>query len=109
MVLKKKDQQAIDEFRKRVSRLLGNDLVRLALFGSKLTGKDTPESDIDVLVLVNDTAMELKYQILDIAFEINLNHGVYISPRIIAMSTFDDPVWSLTPFLKELRDNGLTL
>lgn len=104
-----KDQKAVDDFRKRLLLLLGSHLVQLALFGSKASGKDTPESDIDMLVLVKDVAMNFKNRILDLAFDVNLKHNVYISPRIISLSTFNDPVWSETPFIRGLKESGLSL
>lgn len=107
--LKRKDARAVGSFRRRVMEALGDDLVGLSLFGSKLTGDDTPESDIDILVLVKDEAMLAKDEVFDIAFDVNLEHGVYISPRVIRNSIFHDPVWSQTPFLRNLKENGRTL
>jgi hypothetical protein len=42
-------------------------------------------------------------EVLDIAFETNLKHEVYISPRVIDRATLTDPVWRITPFLKRLQ------
>ncbi|MBI4610965.1 MAG: hypothetical protein HY726_18390 [Candidatus Rokubacteria bacterium] len=40
--------------------------------------------------------MKIEDQILDIAFEVNLAHEVYISPRVIGRATLADPVWKMT-------------
>ena len=103
------DRQAIAEFSGLVSKLLGNQLLRLALFGSKLEGKDTPGSDIDLLILVKDQAWALRDSIFDLAFQVNLKHGVYLSPRIVKESTYAHPVWSETPFLRKLKENTLSV
>jgi predicted nucleotidyltransferase len=50
--LKSKDAVALDEFVQRVRAVLGNNLVKVKLFGSKATGKDQSGSDIGVLVAV---------------------------------------------------------
>lgn len=105
--MEQKDTSAVQEFRDKVSKLLGQRLVRLALFGSKLDGRDTPESDIDLLVLVEDSAFEFRDKILDLAFEVNLKHGVYLSPRILSLATYNHPVWRLTPFLTQLRERSV--
>jgi len=107
--LNPKDRRAIENFRHQVVRLLGDNLLQIALFGSKATGQDTQDSDIDILILVKHLEVNLKNQILDIAFDINLKHEVYISPRMIAFSTFNDPVWSKTPFIRGLRALSLPL
>ena len=66
--------------------LLRDNLVEVKLFGSKATGKDQPESDIDVLVAVETGGVEVEDEILDIAFDTNLKHEVYISPRVYCHS-----------------------
>ena len=107
--LSTKEKLALAEFRGRVFRLLGNELKKMALFGSKATGHATFESDIDVLVLIKDSALRKRGAILDQAFEVNLKHGVYISPRIVGLATFNHPVWRMTPFLRKLRKEGIPL
>ena len=95
-----KDAEALEEFTSRVRSALGVGLVELKLFGSKATGRDEVESDIDVLVVVDGTRAELEDRVLDIAFDVNLAHDVYISPLMIDRSIFDHPVWRITPFLQ---------
>lgn len=107
--LDKKDLTAIKEFHKIISKKLGNNLLRVAIFGSKITGKATPESDIDLFVLVNRSDARLRNGVLDVAYEINLKHMVYISPRVIDRETFNNPVWSATPFLRGLKQQSVSL
>jgi predicted nucleotidyltransferase len=107
--LKSKDAAAIDEFVRRLRAALGNNLIEVKLFGSKATGKDQPESDIDVLVAVEKGGVEIEDEVLDIAFETNLKHEVYISPRVIDRATLADPVWRITPFLKAIAEEGIPL
>ncbi len=107
--LKRKDANAVREFARKVRAALGGQLVALKLFGSKATGQDAPDSDIDVLVVVREGSVKIEDQVLDIAFEVNLAHDVYISPRVIARATLEDPVWKMTPFLQELAKEGVPL
>ena len=107
--LKSQDAAAIEEFVGRLRALLGSNLVEVKLFGSKATGKDQPGSDIDVLVSVEKGGIEVEDEVLDIAFDTNLKHEVYISPRVIDRATLADPVWRITPFLKAIAEEGITL
>lgn len=107
--LAEKDRNAVLEFTNRVKKLVRDNLVSVALFGSKITGNDTPESDIDILVLVNKLSSEEKNAILDLAFEVNLKNDVYISPRIISRDIFEHPVWKLTPFIISLKTKGVSV
>ena|SRR5438552_3536465 len=107
--LKSKDAAAIEEFVERLRAVLGSNLAEVKLFGSKATGKDQPESDIDVLVAVEKGGVEVEDEVLDIAFDTNLKHEVYISPRVIDRAILVDPVWSITPFLKAVAKEGIPL
>ena len=96
--LKSKDAAALEEFLQGLRSAVGKNLLEAKLFGSKATGKDQQDSDIDVLVVVNQNGVEIEDQVLDIAFGVNVKHDVYISPRVIDRSILSDPVWSITPF-----------
>ena len=107
--LKSKDAAAIEEFVRRLRTVLGKNVVEIKLFGSKATGKDQADSDIDVLVAVDRGGARVEDEVLDVAFETNLKHDVYISPRVIDRATLADPVWSITPFLKAIAKEGVPL
>ncbi len=107
--LKRKDGEALRDFVDRVRATLGNRIAALKLFGSKATGRDVADSDIDVLVVVNEASAAVEDWILDIAFDVNLAHDVYISPRVIERTVFDDPVWRITPFIQTLEREGIPL
>lgn len=98
--LRPADADAVAEFVGRVRRALGTDVLDLRLFGSKATGQDVPESDIDILVVVQDARVEVEDRILAIAFDVNLVHEVYISPRVVSQAMVEHPVWKITPFLR---------
>ncbi len=103
------DQAALEAFARAVRGALGNALVDLKLFGSKATGHAAPDSDLDVLVLVEDASLDTEDRVIDIAYDVNLAHDVYISPRVVARATLDDPVWKLTPFVQVLARTGIPL
>ena len=107
--LKPKDAAAIGEFVGRLRAVLGSNLIEVKLFGSKATGRDQPESDIDILVSVEKGGIEVEDGVLDIAFDTNIKHEVYISPRVIDRATLADPVWRITPFLKAIAEEGIPL
>jgi len=107
--LKSKDAAALEEFLRSLRLALGKNLLEAKLFGSKATGKDQPDSDIDVLVVVNRNGVETEDRVLGIAFDVNLERDVYTSPRVIDRSILADPVWSITPFLQAIAKEGISL
>jgi predicted nucleotidyltransferase len=107
--LKPKDAAATKEFVRQVRARLQTHVLDLKLFGSKATGRDVEDSDIDVLVVVDHKTPELEDQILDIAFDVNVAHDLYISPRVIGKAILDDPVWQMTAFLRHIVAEGVPL
>lgn len=107
--LKAQDANALRDFAQEVRALLGPQLIELKLFGSKVRGEDLPNSDIDVAVIVKESSPKLRDQVLDAAFEVNLAHDVYISPRVIGQAVLEDPVWRITPFLEAVEKEGVLL
>ncbi|MBI2455513.1 MAG: hypothetical protein HYV46_05180 [candidate division NC10 bacterium] len=107
--LEPREARALEEFVRKVRVRLGENLVTLKLFGSKATGRGAADSDIEVLVAVNGAGAAVEDQVLDVAFEVNVAHEVYISPRVVAMATLEDPVWRITPFLQAIQREGIPL
>jgi len=100
---------ALQEFASAVRDHLGPRLIALKLFGSRVRGDAAPESDLDVLVAVEEASSALENEILDLAFQVNLAHDVYISPRVIARQVFEDPVWGSIPFIRTIEAEGAPL
>ncbi len=99
------------EFVKRLRLGLSTNVVDVRLFGSEARGDSTPESDIDVLVVVQPESERaaLEDRAIDIAFDVNLEFGVYISPRVITQGILNDPVWGETPFIKNIAGESIPL
>lgn len=108
-LLELREVRALDEFARKVRERLGENLITLKLFGSKATGRSAADSDLDVLVAVHLAGGKVEEQVLDVAFDVNVAHEVYISPRVIARATLEDPVWRLTPFLRAVEREGVPL
>ncbi len=109
--LDRRRQAAIADFVTRTRAALGDHIVDLRLFGSVARENARPDSDIDILVVVKPSAERgrLERQTVDIAFDVNLEHDLYISPRVLASEMLDDPVWGQTPFLKAVRREGVPI
>ena len=102
---------ALAEFVERLRHALSENIVDVRLFGSEARGEATPESDIDVLVVVQPDAARvgLEDRIIDIAFDVNLLFGVYISPRVVTPGILNHPVWRETPFIKSVARESIPL
>lgn len=104
-------QLALTEFVKQLRHKLSGHIVDVRLFGSEARGAATPESDIDVLVVVQPESerVPLEDRAIDIAFDVNLEFGVYISPRVVTPGILNDPVWRETPFIRNVAAESIPL
>jgi len=107
--LKPQEARALEEFVRKVRERLGENLVALKLFGSNATGRGAADSDLDVLVAVCVSDGKVEDQVLDVAFEVNVAHEVYISPRVISTTILEDRMWRITPFLQAIEREGIPL
>lgn len=84
-------RDAVDEF---VDRIRGSDISsirRVLLFGSVARASQSVDSDIDVLVIVENTAdvASVEDAIRDVAYDIMLDSGLVFSIHAVTEQTLD--------------------
>jgi len=77
------EQAAVQTFLQRLHQHCGQTLQQTVLFGSKARGDSAPDSDIDILIVVNEESWPLRDAISTIAARVSLEYGVLIGPRVI--------------------------
>ena len=81
------------------------------LYGSEARGDARPDSDIDLLILLDDTpkvSPEREHEIFGFLYDIELETGVFISPLILARQQWEERPFE-TPFSINVRNEGITL
>ncbi len=70
----------------------GEKLQQLILFGSYARGTQNKESDIDLLLVLNDMTSykEESDKIFDFKYDLSLKSGIYISIHITTQKRFDN-------------------
>ena len=101
----------IYKFAQTIQLLLGSDLYAIILYGSYARGDYNNNSDVDIMILVALPETEIKKienDIYDVAFEIEINMGINISPVIKNRKQFEYWVDTL-PYYRNVRDEGITI
>jgi len=93
-------RKAFDKFLERTEEELGDKVDQIVLFGSVARKEETEDSDIDVLVVVEDKS--LKNRVFDISYGIMLETDIYISPKVVDIEEFEQ--MQDTSFMREIEE-----
>ena len=88
-ILSPQEQIAVRTFLHGLGMELGDQLQQTVLFGSKARKDDDPDSDIDILIVVNKENRTLRNAISNIGSRVSLEYDVLIGPFIIAQDRWE--------------------
>lgn len=103
--LKSNEEAAIRSLKEELSKRF--NLIALRLFGSKARGEETPESDIVIMIEVDESNPDIESQIDDIIFRINLENDTFISATIFSKRELEEGPMSESPIYKVIRKEGV--
>lgn len=101
----------INEFIGKVREVLGNRVKKVILYGSYARGDYNQNSDIDIMILTDFDSKEIeKYRdvVSDIAYDIELEKGVTISPVIKNIDNYNARV-KVVPFYMNVNKEGVVI
>ena len=104
-------QSIVYKFAQTMKVLFGGHLNKVIVYGSYARGDYKKNSDVDIMILVDLSETEIKKfenRVYDVAFEIEMDTGVNISPVIKNREQFE--YWEDTlPYYKNVRKEGVTI
>ncbi|TEU21900.1 MAG: nucleotidyltransferase domain-containing protein [Anaerolineales bacterium] len=103
------EQAALEDFLNAVRGSLGSEVVDVQLFGSKARGDATPESDVDVLVVLRQDEPKLIDALYDLLLDVCLSHNVYISLKVFSETEYERLNHPRTPFMQSVAREGVAL
>ena len=107
LALKKNEEKAIRILKEVLSERF--NIIDLRIFGSKVRGEDTLESDIDVMIEIDESNPDIRSQIYDIVFDINLANDTFISTTIFSRKEIEDGPMSESPIYKVIQREGVSI
>jgi predicted nucleotidyltransferase len=104
-------QIILNQLIKRVQPVFGAKLKKVVLFGSYARGDYDAESDVDLMLMINEDEQQLRkyrYQVLDIYTDINLKYDVLISGILQDYNKFNKYL-NVLPFYDAVNKEGVVV
>jgi predicted nucleotidyltransferase len=100
-----------EKLKKRLLSEIPNKILKIIIFGSYARGNETPDSDLDILIIVTEKSKELEKLIFDIAYEIMWE---YDFTPLISLEIMAEKHWQLlqkkdTSLYKNIKKEGISL
>lgn len=103
------ERTAIGRFCETVKSRLGESVVSISVFGSKVRGDYKATSDIDVLVIVKDRSLRVMDQIAEITSDLNIEYDISIAPVVFSEPEYDMNAKMASPFSLAVHEEGVLL
>ncbi|NUM63547.1 MAG: nucleotidyltransferase domain-containing protein [Ignavibacteriaceae bacterium] len=97
------------EIKARIKEALGEEVIKIILFGSYARGENHEESDVDILVLVNDDDLrKYRKERIKIITGFLKSHDILLSIRIVKNDNFMK-YREVIPFYRNIVAEGIAL
>jgi len=104
--LREKDLNAICKLKKKLLDRFPR--TQVILYGSKIRGDDEKFSDIEILILLDEEIdAELEKQVLDIAYDIELEFDVVFGVMIKSKGFWDSSLAKIMPLHQNIGKEGV--
>ena len=105
IMLKESERKALSALKQALMEKVR--LVDFRLFGSRARGDASPESDIDVMIEVEEYTPAVESLIDDTLFEINLSYDCFISAVIFSRKELEEGPLDASPLYKAVEKEGI--
>jgi len=100
---------AVRAYAGEVVKRFGSNVRGIYLFGSRARGDHSPDSDADVAIVLRDfdeRPIELKLDLVDLAYDFTLRAGIHISPWPFRARDWDS---GTSPLVTNARGDAVSI
>jgi uncharacterized protein len=105
--MKLNERAALLKLKREIEKTM--NLVDYRVFGSKARSEESPESDIDVMIEVENYTPKAEVLIDELVFEINLNHDCLISALIFGSKELHEGPLRESPIYRSISREGIRI
>ncbi len=103
------EKNIVEEFKRQAEQRFPGELIRVVLFGSKVRGDATRESDVDVLVVIHSEGWRLGDEIRSLGYALELEHGVVLSIQVMSERHYEELRLCGSQFFKAVEREGVSV
>ena len=81
----------------------------LKIYGSKARGTDVQDSDLDIMIVLEENTPRIESQIDDLIFDINLKHDCFITALYFSRKELEAGSLAESPIYKKILQEGISL
>lgn len=85
------------------------NLLEFMVYGSKVSDTDTVESDIDLMIELEEEISNARWDIYKIVADVNIDYGCVISPVLFSRKDIEDGPLGESPIYKRIAEEGVTI
>lgn len=106
--MNKEIMHLVEEVKRHSIKTYGSKIKQVIVYGSYVRGEENKESDVDVLVIVDDSLnpFDVRKSLSDFVFNVLLEKGELISVMAIPEGFFQS---YNTPFLLNVKEEGMVV
>lgn len=87
----------------------GDFVQRVVVYGSRARGEGGPDSDLDLLVVVRDGDWRLRFELLDLAGDLDQDHVVLPSVQVFTEEEWADMHRSESVYREAVERDGIAV
>lgn len=107
--LRRNERTGVLDFMTRLREKFNDRIQQFVLYGSRARGEGDDESDLDVLVVVNDADWRFHDQVVLEAYESSQAHSALISALVMSEQDYQWHEAHHTPLYQNLERDGISL
>ena len=107
--LNETEKKIIDAFVKELRERLGDEIVSIRLFGSKVRGDFYQDSDIDIFILIKKKTPDVRDKLAEITTNYDIEFGLPLSPVLYDLFEYQKNKELGSFFFENVEKEGIPL
>jgi len=107
--LSRAERRVVRSFAEELRNRLGDEIVKIILFGSRIRGDFGKESDIDIFILLREKTPDIRDKVGDLTADYIFDHDIPLSPVLYDLYEYQQNKELGSFFFENVEKEGISL